>query len=243
VPVRRRPRYDGWTDEKQRKFIEVLADTGIVAIAAKAVGMTARGAYELKRAAHGAAFSRARDAARAHAGALLEDIAFARAIEGRPENVYNEYGEVIATKHIPDNRMLTFLLKNLMPERYGNAAPATPATAAPSPDAPPGTVDACLRAMEPQLPAPAEELLGEETLAVELITADVMDGKLPQLFSETRGEKGEPWTAAEPEAAMMARGEAALEKSKRQEQLSSQEFNDMCHYLDPVGNARKQRFR
>jgi hypothetical protein len=97
--------------------------------------------------------------------------------------------------------------------------------------------------MEPQLPAPAEELLGEETLAVELITADVMDGKLPQLFSETRGEKGKPWIAAEPEAAMMARGEAALEKSKRQEQLSSQEFNDMCHYLDPVGNARKQRFR
>ncbi len=33
VPVRRRPRYDGWTEEKQRRFI-VLADTGPVSAAA-----------------------------------------------------------------------------------------------------------------------------------------------------------------------------------------------------------------
>ena len=33
VPVRRRPRYDGWTEEKQRRFI-VLADTGRVSAAA-----------------------------------------------------------------------------------------------------------------------------------------------------------------------------------------------------------------
>ncbi|MFN3726275.1 MAG: hypothetical protein ACK4SZ_08220 [Allosphingosinicella sp.] len=33
VPVRRRPRYDGWTEEKQRRFI-VLADTGLVSAAA-----------------------------------------------------------------------------------------------------------------------------------------------------------------------------------------------------------------
>ena len=38
VPVRRRPRYDGWTEEKQRRYI-VLADTGLVSAAAKAVGM------------------------------------------------------------------------------------------------------------------------------------------------------------------------------------------------------------
>jgi hypothetical protein len=30
VPVRRRPRLDGWTEEKQRRFIEALADTGLV---------------------------------------------------------------------------------------------------------------------------------------------------------------------------------------------------------------------
>ncbi len=40
VPVRRRPRYDGWTEEKQRRFIETLADTGLVNVAARAVGMS-----------------------------------------------------------------------------------------------------------------------------------------------------------------------------------------------------------
>src|SRR5687768_4919529 len=38
VPVRRRARLDGWTEEKQRRFIETLADTGLVNVAARAVG-------------------------------------------------------------------------------------------------------------------------------------------------------------------------------------------------------------
>ena len=33
VPVRRKPRLDGWTEEKQRRFIETLADTGLVGVA------------------------------------------------------------------------------------------------------------------------------------------------------------------------------------------------------------------
>jgi hypothetical protein len=40
VPVRRRQRLDGWTEEKQRRFIETLADTGLVNVAARAVGMS-----------------------------------------------------------------------------------------------------------------------------------------------------------------------------------------------------------
>ncbi|THD36157.1 MAG: hypothetical protein E7773_09535 [Sphingomonas sp.] len=38
VPVRRRPRFDGWTEEKQRRFIETLADTGPVGAAMAAIG-------------------------------------------------------------------------------------------------------------------------------------------------------------------------------------------------------------
>lgn len=227
VPVRRRPRTDGWTEEKQRRFIEVLADTGRVALAAKAVGLSRQAAYELKRSGDGAAFSRAWDAARLHAGALLEDIAFDRAIEGREENVFNEYGEVIATKHVPDNRLLTFLLKHLLPDRYGNAAAvAAAATSAP----PPVTIDACLREMEPQLPAPAETLLGAETLSQELQIADIMDGKLPQFLTEKRPDKTEAQLVDE----RYARGKAASEKCDRQEDLSDAEFSDMCFYLDPI---------
>jgi len=106
VPVRRRPRTDGWTEEKQRRFIETLADTGQVGLAAKAVGLSRESAYKLKRAPHGAAFARAWDAARHHAGSYLEDVAFERAIEGVEHNVSNEYGEVIATKRVVNDRLL-----------------------------------------------------------------------------------------------------------------------------------------
>lgn len=233
VPVRRRSRYDGWTEEKQRRFIEVLADTGRVALAAKAVGLSRQAAYELKRSAEGAAFSRAWDAARLHAGALLEDIAFDRAIKGREENIFNEMGEVIATKHVPDNRLLTFLLKNLLPERYGNAATAAIGV---TPDV---TVDACLRDMEPQLPAPAEALLGAETLSDELEIADIADGTLPHFLNETRPEKTEAQLAAE----QFARGKAASEKADRREELSDQEFADMCFYIDPISSQERPRPR
>ncbi len=40
VPVKRQPRFDGWTEEKQRRFIEGLADTGLVSHAAKAEGVS-----------------------------------------------------------------------------------------------------------------------------------------------------------------------------------------------------------
>lgn len=239
VPVRRRPRSDGWTEEKQRRFIEVLADTGRVALAAKAVGLSRQAAYELKRSAGGAAFSRAWDAARLHAGALLEDIAFDRAIEGREENVFNECGEVIATKHVPDNRLLTFLLKHLLPDRYGNAAAAVGGAVADAGGS--VTVDSCLRAMEPQLPAPAEALLGAETLSDELEIADIMDGKLPVYLTETRPEKTEAQLTAE----RYARGKAACEKCNAKEKLSDAEFSDMCFYLDS-GSAQeppRRRFK
>ena len=106
VPVRRRPRLDGWTEEKQRRFIEVLADTGLVGAAARAVGMSRETAYRLRRSPHGAAFARAWDAARQHAGSGLEDVAFERAIEGVEHNVYNEYGEVVCTKRVYNDRLL-----------------------------------------------------------------------------------------------------------------------------------------
>jgi hypothetical protein len=106
VPVRRRPRLDGWTEEKQRRFIETLADTGLVGAAAKAVGMSQETAYRLRRAPHGAAFARAWDAARHHAAGLVEDIAFERAFEGVEHNVYDQYGEVVSTKQVYNDRLL-----------------------------------------------------------------------------------------------------------------------------------------
>ena len=249
VPVRRRPRLDGWTEEKQRRFIEALADTGLVSHAAKAVGMSRESANRLRRSPHGATFSRAWDAARRHSGAALEDIAFERAIEGQEQNIYNEYGEVVCTKRVVNDRMLTFLLSHLMPDRYGKAArAAAPVNQESGPtDAPPPTpveLEASLRAMEPPLPAPPEELFDPEALAIDLQTADIADGSLPHFFSEQRQPKSEEQLKAEEIAAQEARGKVAWQKSERKEgELSGDEFRDMCHYLDPTYRHDKGRKR
>lgn len=239
VPVRRRPRRDGWTEEKQRRFIEVLADTGMVGHAAKEVGLTRESAYKLRRAPHAAAFARAWDAARHHAGGTLEDIAFERAIEGREENVFNEYGEVIATKHVPDNRLLIFLLKHLKPERYARDALRDP----PPPPAAGATLEASLRAMEPLPPAPVEGLLDAETLAHELQVADIADGALPHFLSEQPPAKSEEQLRKEAWGAQEERGEAACAKSDRGETLTAPEFADMCRFIDPAGRADPPRKR
>jgi len=241
VPVRRRPRYDGWTEEKQRRFIETLADTGIVALAAQSVGMTRETAYRLRRSPHGAAFARAWDAARDHAGSFLEDLAFERAIEGIEHNVYDDYGEVVCTRRAYDTRLLTFLLAHLKPERYGRGALAAAAPAAP----PPAALEASLRAMEPRLPAPAEAVLGEGALADELALADAADGTLPQFLNEQRPIITPARRRAAERAAQDARGAAARAKRDRGEPLTAAEFADACHHIDPTmrDERRRGRFR
>ena len=237
MPVRRRPRVDGWTEEKQRRFIEALADTGLVSAAAKAVGMARESAYKLRRSAHGAAFARAWDAARHHAGGVIEDVAFERAIEGVEHNVYDEYGEVVCTKRVYNDRLLMFLLRHLKPERYGGAA-------APAQDAP-IQVEESLRAMEPPLPAPPEQLLGPDTLAHELDIADAADGVLPHFLHEQRPPKSARRIAAEAQVADEARCAAAYAKFERKEELTRQEFGDMCRHLDPIGSRERsgKRYR
>jgi hypothetical protein len=241
VPVRRRPRVDGWTEEKQRRFIEALADTGLVSHAAKAVGLSRESANRLRRSPHGAAFARAWDAARLHAGSALEDLAFERAIEGQEHNIYNENGEVVCTKRVVNDRLLTFLLSHLKPERYGKAArPASDVSDAP----PPVALEASLRAMEPELPAPPEELLDPETLEAEIEIAEIADGVLPQFLSEQRPPKSEARLKGEEIAAQEARGKAVWEKMVRKEgNATADEFRDMCYYLDPTQRHDKGRKR
>jgi hypothetical protein len=183
VPVRRKPRLDGWTEEKQRRFIETLADTGLVGHAARAVGMSRETAYRLRRSPHGAAFARAWDAARHHAGGLIEDIAFDRAIEGVEQDVYNGEGEVTATRLVHDNRLLKYLLSHLKPDRYGGGAHGT---GAPAP-----ALDESLRAMEPALPAPPEQLMAPDELDDALELADIADGTLSSFFNEQRPLKSD----------------------------------------------------
>ena len=79
--ARRCERHDGWTPERQRAFIEALADTGNVTRAAAMVNMSQAGAYYLRRQPEASSFAAAWSAALDHGVQRMKDIAFERAID------------------------------------------------------------------------------------------------------------------------------------------------------------------
>jgi hypothetical protein len=60
-PAKLRPRFDGWTAEKQNRFIQTLAATKSGDEACRRVGMSDTGAYELRNRPRGEAFRHAWD--------------------------------------------------------------------------------------------------------------------------------------------------------------------------------------
>jgi hypothetical protein len=181
VPVLRKPRSDGWSDAKQRNFIEALADGGSVAEAARAVHMSASSAYRLRRSPGGEAFARAWDAAVAQAVAMLVDVAFDRAINGTVEPVLDADGRRIGSRHRPGDRMLMFLLAAHYPDRYGKQQRRRPAQGeaeAPPPTPTPSVAEA-LDALSPVPPAEPEKLMSPADLDVAIEVADLNDGSLP----------------------------------------------------------------
>ena len=202
--------------------------------------MSRESAYRLRRSPHGAPFARAWDAARHHAGGLIEDITFERAIKGVEQEFYNDCGEVVGARLVYDNRLLKYLLSHLKPDRYGSArAGESRPTAVPA--APPPPLEETLRAMEPALPAPPEQLMAAEELTHELLIAHAADGVLPHFLAEQRPPKSDAQLAAEQAAARTARGAAALAKREAGLTLTDEEFADECYFLDPASNSRRRR--
>ncbi len=116
--VELRRRHDGWTAVRQRVFLNTLANTGRVGLAAEAADITPRSAYRLRNHPQGAAFSHAWDAALMSAANRLTCVAFERAISGTPREIWRE-GRLVAETSIPSDRMLMFLLRNLNPALFG----------------------------------------------------------------------------------------------------------------------------
>ncbi|MBT2185949.1 hypothetical protein [Sphingobium nicotianae] len=108
VPVA--PRQDGWTPERQRSFIETLADTGCVATAAQHVGMSPASAYRLRRRTDARAFDAAWDAALERSMERLLPVAIERALHGWLKPRYY-HGELIAQEHVHSERLLLWLLE------------------------------------------------------------------------------------------------------------------------------------
>lgn len=119
TPVPRQcERHDGWTPARQIAFIEALADTGSVAAACKAVDMSTVGAYQLRRQDGADEFRDAWDRAIDLGVRRIEDVTMDRALNGVEEPVYS-YGALIGTRTRYNDRLLMFILRNRLPERFG----------------------------------------------------------------------------------------------------------------------------
>ncbi|WOK37989.1 hypothetical protein [Sphingomonas sp. C3-2] len=183
VPVRRQRRPDGWSNDRQRGFIEALADCGSVTEAARAVGMSITSCYRLRRAPGAEPFAAAWEAAIAQASKRLADIALERAINGVEEPVFDRDGQRIACRTRYNDRLLMFLLRAHQPERYRHAHQgARHPNELPAPS--PAPVAAAIATLEPVTPPDPHLLMPPEDLADALMVADIGDGTLPHWYRD-----------------------------------------------------------
>jgi hypothetical protein len=191
VPVLRKPRADGRTPQRQVDFIAALADTGCVEEAAQEVGMSARSCYRLRRSPGAEQFAAAWDAATAQAARRLVDIAFDRAIHGTDEPVFDRDGRRIGRRMRQNDRLLMFLLRAYMPERFRHAHESVRKPAeTPAPE--PAPVAEAIGAVEPPMPDNPHLLMSPQELDDEIEIAVLADGELPHWHRYRRAEPVTP---------------------------------------------------
>ena len=129
-----RNRLAGWSAERQRVFLETLAETGSVHLASSAARLSARSAYRLRT--RSPAFATCWDSALQLSVGRLSAIVFDRAINGRIEQLFED-GVLVGERRVPSDRLLTWLLARLDPRRFalpseqrGDADPQAAAVAA-----------------------------------------------------------------------------------------------------------------
>jgi hypothetical protein len=110
-----RKRLAGWSADRQRLFLETLAETGSVHLASSAARLSARGAYRLRT--RSPAFARAWDTALQLSVGRLSAIVFDRAINGRVEQIFRD-GDLVGERRVPSDKLLTWLLARLDPKRF-----------------------------------------------------------------------------------------------------------------------------
>jgi hypothetical protein len=108
-PVALCSRIDGWTPDRQRAFVEELADCGVVREAAARVGMSEQSAYRLRRRAGAEAFNLAWEAAVQIGMDRLRSVAYERAVLGMPKARYYR-GEKVGEDRVYSDRLLIYLL-------------------------------------------------------------------------------------------------------------------------------------
>lgn len=87
-----RYRHDGWTPDRQALFLSVLGETGCVADACRAIGLTTTSAYRVRRRIP--EFAEQWALALRRAMVSLEAVAWQRAVDGVRETVFHNGKEV-----------------------------------------------------------------------------------------------------------------------------------------------------
>jgi hypothetical protein len=211
VPVLRKRRADGWSPSVQRRFIEVLADNGSVAQAARAVGMSESSCYQLRRAPGAESFAAAWRAAIDEASKRLIDAAFERALVGSDEPVFDRAGNRVGRRFRQSDRMLMFLLRAYMPERFGASALDRRKDDGDEHFVSPPVAKALERLL-PETPAAPHLLLTPDDLDIALQVADILDGALPRRYQDA-GSDG----PTKPDRMPMGEAfERSLEDAKRE---------------------------
>lgn len=113
-------RWNGLTELKQRTFIQLLADSGSVTMAAKAIGTTTSAMYSLRRGAGAESFAAAWEAAIDIGARRVLDTLVEHAIHGTPETIIQD-GEVVAERRRYNHRAMMWIVSQRFPEKYGSA--------------------------------------------------------------------------------------------------------------------------
>ena len=119
VPLQRRAR--GWTAEAQSAFIAMLARCGVIAHAARSVGLSARSAYHLRQKAGAESFAAAWDWALETGLEESRDRALALARQKRVRPIMRR-GQRIGTRTDTDLRLLYAAMRALGADRNGQHA-------------------------------------------------------------------------------------------------------------------------
>ena len=225
VPVRRKPRADGWSPQRQRDFIAALAETGSVQAAARTAGMSPQSCYRLRREPGGENFAAAWEAAMQQASLRLVDVAFDRALNGVAEKIsYDANGDPMEPRRRYNDRLLMFLLRAHQPDRYRYATHDARLANEPA-SLPLPSLALAMERLDPATPADPHLLTHRDDPVGAMQVADINDGDLPRWHRDGPGDyddRGDP-----PNVAL----ERTLAKAKRHNAASRP---DLALYRDSL---------
>jgi hypothetical protein len=114
-------RRGGWSADRQRQFIALLAETGSVRAACRRLGVGEHHIYKLRNHPEAASFRAAWEAALDCGIARIEDTLMDRALYGIETPIFY-HGEQCGSKQVYNDRLLMFLLTNRAPDRFARGA-------------------------------------------------------------------------------------------------------------------------